>query len=339
MDRAPPLPGPTTPPDASGSVPPRVSPFHAGEQALQTRLGTKERMEEIGQRVIRDYMPDQHRQLFEKLPFLLLGAADLTGQPWAGIVTSLPGFIATTPRRMTIHALPAPSDRLADLLRPGAAVGILGLELTTRRRNRMNGVIGHHDEAGFSVAVEQSFGNCPKYIQTRVGRWGERPNPPEPHNEGKLLSAKAQALIAGADTFFIASRNPPLADRGAGVDVSHRGGKPGFVRVSEADGHTVLTLPDFVGNGFFNTFGNLTLDPRCGLLFADFASGHQVQLAARAEIIWDGPELDAFAGAERLLRLTIDGGLYRPESLPFAGEPAELSPHLAGTGDWALSGA
>nr|WP_231865084.1 pyridoxamine 5'-phosphate oxidase family protein [Sorangium cellulosum] len=52
-----------------------------------------------------------------------------------------------------------------------------------------------------------------------------------------------------------------------GADVSHRGSKPGFVRVTEEDGRTVLTSPDFTGNFGFNTLGNLALNPRAGVLF------------------------------------------------------------------------
>jgi hypothetical protein len=313
---------------------PASAPFHAGEQALQARLGIRDRMEEIGRRVIRDHMPDQHRELFERLPFLVLGAADADGQPWAGMVAGPPGFVVTEPRRMAVRALPAPGDPVARLLRPGVPVGILGIELATRRRNRMNGRVGQSDAEGFAVDVVESFGNCPKYIQTRSLRPVPRPVVPSPVAEGAALSTAARATVAASDTFFIASRNPPLDDRGAGVDVSHRGGRPGFVRVTEERGGSVLTLPDFLGNGFFNTFGNLTLDPRCGLLFPDFETGHQLHLTARAEILWEGAELASFRGAGRLLRLTVTGGVFRPGSLPFRGDGIQLSPHLHATGDW-----
>lgn len=316
------------------STPLPASPFHAGEQALQQRLGIRARLEEIGRRVIRNHMPDQHRELFEQLPFLVIGATDATGQPWAGLVSGAPGFVRTTPQTMSIGALPVASDPLAELVRQGEPVGILGIEPTTRRRNRMNGTVSARNETGFIVQVEHSFGNCPKYIQARAGRRVERSTPQSLRKEGRRLSAEAQAMIATADTFFIASRNPALVDLAAGADVSHRGGRPGFVSVTETKGVTVLTLPDFAGNGFFNTFGNLTLDRRCGLLFLDFAEGHQLQIAARAEIIWDGAELEAFDGAERLLRLTVEGGLYRTASVEFEWQPAELSPHLIATGSW-----
>jgi len=36
----------------------RHSPWHAGEKQLQEKVGVAERMEVLGQKVIRDYMPD-----------------------------------------------------------------------------------------------------------------------------------------------------------------------------------------------------------------------------------------------------------------------------------------
>jgi predicted pyridoxine 5'-phosphate oxidase superfamily flavin-nucleotide-binding protein len=103
-------------------------------------------------------------------------------------------------------------------------------------------------------------------------------------------------MIAVADTFFVASYTDDTVD-GRQVDVSHRGGKAGFVRVGE-DG--VLTIPDFAGNLHFNTLGNFLLTPRAGLMFVDFATGDVLQLSGRAEVILESPEIAAFQGAERL---------------------------------------
>ncbi|MBZ4358990.1 pyridoxamine 5'-phosphate oxidase family protein, partial [Mycobacterium tuberculosis] len=80
--------------------------------------------------------------------------------------------------------------------------------------------------------------------------------------------------------------------------VSHRGGMPGFVRVDDA---RTLTTPDFSGNRFFNTLGNLQHDPRAGLLFVDFDNGDLLYVAARAEIVWDGPLVASFDGAQRVV--------------------------------------
>jgi predicted pyridoxine 5'-phosphate oxidase superfamily flavin-nucleotide-binding protein len=140
--------------------------------------------------------------------------------------------------------------------------------------------------------------------------------------------------MRGADTFFIASAHPlarsnPGAERG--VDVSHRGGRPGFVRVDADD---VLTVPDFTGNSFFNTLGNLLLEPRAGLLFIEHDSGDTLQVAARAEIVTDGSELASFAGALRLLRLHVTGAMRAQHALGLRWTGAELSPFLQATGRW-----
>ncbi|HYD65402.1 pyridoxamine 5'-phosphate oxidase family protein [Azospirillum sp.] len=303
------------------------SPFHAGERLLQERAGVRDRIERSGRRGIREAMPDQHRELFTKLPFLIVGALDGQDWPRASIVTGHPGFVASPdPHTLVIGAHPVPGDPLHGRLTAGAEAGLLGIQLETRRRNRMNGRITVADNGGFTVRVGQSFGNCPQYIQAREpAATGGTPQPVAV-GEGALLSPAARALIAGSDTFFIAS-----AAAGT-VDVSHRGGPPGFVRVGEEGGRTVLTVPDFRGNLFFNTFGNLALTPRAGLLFIDFAEGGLLSLAGEAEVIWDGPDLAAFAGAERLLRVRVTGGVFLADAVPLRWSAPQPAPELARPG-------
>jgi predicted pyridoxine 5'-phosphate oxidase superfamily flavin-nucleotide-binding protein len=316
-----------------------AAPFHAGERALQTLAGSREVMAAAGSRVIRDFMPDQHRDFFAQLPFVVVGSLDAQLQPWASVLAAAPGFAhSPDPLHLRIDALPVPDDPLAGQLAQGASLGLLGIEPHTRRRNRMNGRVESLDAEGFTVEVQQSFGNCPKYIQAREPLFAPR-NTVAPAQRLGGLDDAARTLIGRADTFFIASAYPQHAAAGdeadpaaQGVDVSHRGGLPGFIRVGE-DG--VLTVPDFVGNRFFNTLGNLSVHPRAGLLFIDFESGELLHLTASAEIIWDGPEVAAFEGAERLLRLRVDQVLRRPGALPLRWGGAELSPHLARTGRWA----
>lgn len=314
--------------------------FHAGERALQARAGLAERLGEIGRRVVRDHMPDQHRELFEKLPFMLLGALDAAGRPWATMTAGRPGFVRTPgARTLVVGARPLGEGALGLRLTPGDSVGLLGIEPATRRRNRVNGTIAAADEAGLVVQVRQSFGNCPKYIQAREPLPAPAPTPPAaPVRIGRRLSPEAAALVGGADTFFIATASPDAASGqpapNGGVDVSHRGGKPGFVRLDDHDGATLLTAPDFVGNFFFNTLGNIALDPLAGLLFVDWASGNLLLLTGRADIVWEGPELQAFTGAQRLLRFRLEEGRWLEAAMPLRAGAAELAPQLAATGDW-----
>jgi predicted pyridoxine 5'-phosphate oxidase superfamily flavin-nucleotide-binding protein len=47
------------------------SPFHRGEKELQSRLGIEDKMEQLGPRMVRDYMPEEHQEFFSRLPLLI----------------------------------------------------------------------------------------------------------------------------------------------------------------------------------------------------------------------------------------------------------------------------
>lgn len=309
-----------------------LPPFHEGECAAQERAGVREKLTAVGRYAIRDFMPDQHREFFAQLPFVIVGSVDSQGQPWASVLTNPPGFIVSPhPRELAICARPLTADPLAGMLTPGAPIGLLGIEPHTRRRNRMNGIIGSVTDNGFLVRVTQSFGNCPKYIQAREAEYVCGGGSGVAKDITGLGDAVVRRLIRRADTFFIATAYPAGkrgsngADPAHGVDVSHRGGKPGFVRV---DNDGTMTVPDFAGNKFFNTIGNLLVNPRAGLLFIDFENGDLLYLAVDAEIIWEGEQVNAFEGAERLLRFHVRAARYVQASLPLRWGAAQLSPFL-----------
>ena len=312
----------------------RPSPWHAGEKSLQLRAGVADRMETVGRQVIRDFMPEQHRDFYRQLPFILLAAVDDNGHPWASILSGVPGFVFS-PDSYSLHLanFPSEDDPAAASLVVGAPVGLLGIELHTRRRNRINGRIASVTADGFAVAVEHAFGNCPQYIQLRDGELLDAPTD-SGKRQAQALSAlddDARALIRAADTFFVASYVDVEGDASRrAVDVSHRGGQVGFV---EVDGQC-LSIPDFAGNLHFNTLGNLLLNPRAGLLFVDFQTGDLLQLSGRTELIFDGPEVAAFQGAERLWRVHVEAVVRRPAALAWRARLREFSPNSLLTGSW-----
>ena len=312
----------------------RESPFHAGEMAIQEQLGVRTKMEAQGRRLIRDYLTEQHRQFFAQLPFLIVGTVD-KGRPWASILVGEPGFLSTPDdRTLQVTTKTLFGDPLTETLVAGAEIGLLGIELPTRRRNRMNGTVKAVTANGFAIGVGQSFGNCPQYIQARTLQLTDGlgdPTVPKPKASIEALGASERAMITAADTFFIATAF--LSDESnpvQGVDVSHRGGKSGFVRV---DDNRTLTFPDFTGNFHFNTIGNLLLNPRAGLLFLDFAQGSLLYLTGTAEVIWDD-EIRAFTGAERLIRFYVAEGHWVEGSLPWRWSNPDYSPFLDRTGSW-----
>jgi hypothetical protein len=298
------------------------SPWHDGERRLQSMLGVEARLAELGQRVIRDHLPEQHRRFYAQLPFIVIGSVDDAGRPWAGLLTGAPGFLASPhPRALEIGRTRDPSDPVWRGIYDGAAVGLLGIELHTRRRNRLNGVAEHLGPRGFRVRVEHSFGNCPRYIRPRIA---EAVRDATRAFAGEVetlhgLDADARILIQTADTFFVASYVDDAGDRShRQVDVSHRGGDPGFVRVAD-DG--TLTIPDYAGNRFFNTLGNILANPRAGLVFVNFSTGDVLQVSGEAEVIPRGPEIAAFPDAERLWTVRPVNGVRRRGALALRFQP------------------
>lgn len=305
------------------------SPWHAGERALQEKAGVAERMAVFGQKVIRDYMPDQHRQFYQQLPFMIAASVDPQGRPWATLIEGADGFVSSPdPRQLRLTAKLAKDDPAAAGLAVGQAIGMLGIELHTRRRNRINGVMQTALAGQIDVQVEHAFGNCPQYIQLRNYRRVE--GGAQPREDATSLDAWATALIEAADTLFVASY-VEHADGQRSVDVSHRGGRAGFVKV---EGNR-LTIPDYAGNLHFNTLGNLLVNPRAGLLFVDFASGDVLQLSGRTELLLDSPLTEAFEGAERLWVLEVEQVVRRPAAVSLRWDFEAYAPTSLATGTWA----
>jgi ferredoxin-NADP reductase/predicted pyridoxine 5'-phosphate oxidase superfamily flavin-nucleotide-binding protein len=316
-----------------------VSPFHHGERQVQEKFGVRDQMENFGQRVIRDHMPQQHREFYQQLPFILAGFIDDQGWPWASFLYGDRGFIQSqNDKSLQLDANIVPGDPLHDSLTSERHLGLLGIDLPSRRRNRLSAAITDVKNDILHLDVIQSFGNCPQYIQSRQMIPHQHKKDPE-KIEITTFNQEMQKLISNSDTFFVAShyqsndaqKNTPAS---MGADVSHRGGKPGFVRV---DSNTTLTIPDYLGNFHFNTLGNFLVNPKAGLIFIDFDKGHILSLTGRVEIIWESDELEYFDGAERLWQFHLEKGVYLKYVLPFKWQFEGYSATTEVTGSWAQS--
>ena len=309
------------------------SPFHRGEQKIQERLGVREKMERFARQVVRDFLPEQHQEFYAQLPFVFVGHADQHGWPWASMLVNRPGFIHSSNRQLQIKTMPVPGDPLAEGLTSGNRLGLLGIELETRRRNRISGCVDLVSENSIELTINQAYGNCPQYIQTRELQYIDPLSMPATAAEGLTqFDQQAIELISNTDTFFVASYVTNGSNAASeGVDVSHRGGKPGFIRVDDV--HT-LTIPDYLGNFHFNTLGNFLENPKAGLLFIDFENGHLLTLTGTVEILWNSPDTEFFIGAERLWTFRIDHGRWLKNVLPLRWKLQEYSPNTSLTGSW-----
>lgn len=301
----------------------KSNPFHAGERAVQQRAGVSSMAKRVANG-IHDYVPPVMQEFLEAQPMVFLGMADAQGRVWASALTGEPGFVtALGDEEVHIGAFPAAADPLFEALSGPdlhADMGLLAIDLATRKRIRVNGTVTASFNGGLLLQTRQVYANCPKFIQTRDLDWQPAPQDTElPRaTHGDRLTAEQQAWIGRADTFFIAS-----AHREGGADVSHRGGNAGFIAVQD---HTTLAFPDYPGNTMFNTLGNLTADPRAGLLFVDFETGVTLHLTGMAEVVWETEQIAAFPGAERIVIFHLAGSVERPDAFPLRGQLKNYSP-------------
>jgi predicted pyridoxine 5'-phosphate oxidase superfamily flavin-nucleotide-binding protein len=300
------------------------SPFHDDELAAQELAGGGSAGSGI-----RDCMPEQRRSFFAGLSYLAVSTTDHSGWPIATLLTGAPGFVASPDANtLRIGLRPNESSPLIACLEPEQELGILGIDFATRRRNRANGGLTRRHARSFLVAVNQSFGNCSRYIQRRsVEPVTRAPATVEPL---RALDNDARELVRASDTLFVASRSRPEIAGQRGEDISHRGGKPGFVRIAGDR----LTVPEFPGNRYYNTLGNFLGFPRAALLFLDFDTGDLLHLQGDVEIDWGAAARAGFAGAEHAWHLHIAAAWWHRRAVLLGWSFVDHAPTTEETGAW-----
>jgi hypothetical protein len=267
---------------------------HEGERAVQVNAGVT--LDSWGSARVKAVIPPVAAQFLAAQRMVVIGAADDDGALWASPLAGPAGFItAPTDRTIIVDRLPAADDPLAGLFDTERDLGMIAVEPASGRRMRANGQ-GRREQDRLVVQTEQVYSNCRRYIQIRYPT-GDGP-PVRTVRRSAGLTAEQQRWIAAADTFFVTTQAA-----GLGADTSHRGGNPGFVTVVD---QRQLAWPDYPGNLMYMTLGNIALDPRCGLLFADWEQGHTLQLTGRARTDWDPDRAAMIPGAQRMVDFEVD---------------------------------
>lgn len=269
--------------------------WHEGELHFQQLAGVPD--SNLMRRAIMKTMPPVAMDFVARQELAAIGTINDSGTPNAWVLAGPAGFLRA-PTGDTLRLSRAAVDALDPLfeehLQHRPEVGTIVLEPRTRRRMRINGRAAWDEERQLVITASEVFSNCPKYIQTREPAtiWTKPPKLEREETRSSLSSADL-SLVERADTFFIASRH-----REAGVDISHRGGRPGFLR---AVGASRLRFPDYSGNNMFQTLGNIFVDDRAGLAILDFEAGALLQVEGRAFVTEDPELVASFAGARRVI--------------------------------------
>jgi len=293
--------------------------YHEGELAVQARVGVASdglAAEEMyhatmGAGVQRFLLAQQ---------VAVLASMDPDGRIWASLRSGPVGFLHPEDERIVqIGGYSHPDDPLLRNLERQGAAGMLVINLATRHRVRLNGRAQVEADGAIRMVLDQVYGNCPQYIQAR-DITGEHAPSGAPARRAGRLDEDQRHWLESSDTFFLATGHAQ-----SGLDASHRGGKPGFVRI-EDEGH--LVFPDYSGNKMFNSLGNISSYPKAGLLFPNFESGAALQLSGTAKILWDDPRTAAFPGARRLVDFEVEQVLELPRATLLKFEFRGYSPHL-----------
>ncbi|MGH6653999.1 MAG: pyridoxamine 5'-phosphate oxidase family protein [Actinocrinis sp.] len=276
--------------------------FHTGELAVQRRAGVSEEAERLTGMLAPASLRGGGSRFLAERTFAALTARDREGRLWISPLAGRPGFLDGQDTALYVRAVFEPSDPLRGLA-SGQLVGLAAVDFASRRRVRVNGTLASAGDNGLVIAVDEAFGNCPKYIQQRrldldrgaPGAEGDRDA--RASRMTTDLNDRQIDLITHADTFLLGTTHPER-----GNDASHRGGTPGFVRV---EGDT-LWWPDYPGNNMFNSLGNIAVDDSAALLFVDFATGATLHLSGVARLDWiETGSAGDDGGTGRQVRFTV----------------------------------
>lgn len=288
--------------------------FHSGEEFVQEQSGERE-MAMRNERIISNQLAAGALIFLRGQKIFFASSTDAQGGLWASVLSGAPSFLELDESQQLFldpaRLESSPDDIFWENIRNAPGVGLLFIELQTRRRFRVNGHITA-DAGRWRMVIDQAYPNCPKYIQRRQ-LLSEHTNAPATVHE-------LRAWIAKADTIFVAS-----ADQHGNLDVSHRGGDTGFV---EYIGDQTLRIPDYVGNSMFNTLGNFHVNPAAGILVVDFTNGETLQLSGKAIVhLNEGPTDVYTGGTTRFWDFKIEKSVFSTSLFDFSSRFIDFSPY------------
>ncbi|KAI4940286.1 hypothetical protein J4E86_011091 [Alternaria arbusti] len=288
--------------------------------------------------------------MFQRAPLLAFGTLDAQHRPWTTLWGGEPGFseplgggfigartLVDGKHDPVVQALVGENEKgegkTTQAEDGGKLVAGLAIDLMTRKRVKTAGrmIAGTIKDVEVEVEgsenreqtqlqlvtkIEQSLGNCPKYLN----QYEIRPAllDPELVSKGSSLSEEGKALISKSDMFFLSTSTED------DMDVNHRGGPPGFVRIISP---TILAYPEYSGNRLYQSLGNLMLDPKIGLVFPDYETGDVVYITGTTEILAGTDASALLPGSNLAVTITISECRYVKTGLPFRGTKKTPSPY------------
>ncbi|KAF8625934.1 hypothetical protein AX17_006660 [Amanita inopinata Kibby_2008] len=328
--------------------------WHRGERTIRSRIGL-DNVPEIANYYIyiKNEMTDQHREFHTtRLPFIPVTVLDALQRPWGSILAGAGGKIgfveSPTAASLLVKSKLWPGDPLWEYIRPEKVAGShsvavggdplvagIGVELSTRRRNKFAGKIAKFERAAddresgavyLDLAINQALGNCPKYIPVRSIYPYPNASPKVAYNKPDNLTPEDRlpeeviSFVQSADIVFFGTMYAAESDEAemfpSHLGMNYKAGRPGFARVLPSNGRTVV-LPDYSGNRFMTSLGNVEATPRASLTILSYVDGHVLYLTGIAKNLL-GPDAHAIMPLQgRLTTVYITGYVFVKSALPF----------------------
>lgn len=253
--------------------------YHSGEIAVQEITGERDNAL-MNARVIEDKVPKGAVKFVSQQNYCLLGIENNLKEIWPIFLTGDKGFASVVNNEKSIlisldKNVVGNKNPFYESLNSQKKIGCLFIELSTRRRLRINGYVETYSNDELIINVEQGYPNCPKYIQRREIEESDINFSEYKQIHGEKFTDEIIQWIINSDTLFVASTGSD-----GSCDISHRGGNTSFIKISK----NILRIPDYPGNSMFNTFGNFFENPRAGLLFLDLNNNRQLQTTGEIEL-------------------------------------------------------
>ncbi|KAJ6095760.1 Riboflavin synthase-like beta-barrel [Penicillium sp. IBT 16267x] len=314
-------------------------PWHDGEEKVHHLLN----LPDVDNPSV-PYLSTGAGDFLQRAPLIALGTIDAEGRPWSTLWGGQAGFAGPiTDSIIGLRTLvdskgdPVVKELLDNQNRSinenvvpseGKMVSGLAIDLENRLRVKLFGrmMAGSLNDGNVALAqlvvnIEQSLGNCPKYMNKK--HIVPAQSDPTILSDTPQLTQAAIELLSRADMIFVSS-----AHGKTDMDTNHRGGPPGFVRVESNDPRgAVLVYPEYSGNRLYQTLGNLQLNPRAGWVIPDFESGDVLYVTGNTQILIGKEAAEVLPRSNLAIRLTITAARYVQNGLAFRGVPGELSPY------------
>ncbi len=302
-------------------------PYHSGELAAQHKAGTRGAAIELAE-VMTDSLSfsSNHDAFLAARRFSVLTNVEAdSGHVWVTPLFGKKGDLkAISENEIIISGGCIPVDDVINLCQSGTPLSLLAIDLNQHRRLRINGVAKAPIDSvsnALTFNVREFSPNCPKYINKRtiiVDANGAEPINSEAVREKRTrLSESDQAFITAMDTLWIGSYAPDI-----GADTNHRGGKPGFIRVTSP---TTIEWPEYRGNGMFFTSGNLEVNDKAGVTLIDFESGSFIQMTGHGYVDWQ--HNGSYEGATRVIKYHIEKLVRVDQATTHRWERLDFSPY------------